>query len=174
MDPKIDLCGEQWCRCCARGRIWVKTCNICVISGLFCVILCVLWQSPLIRVWRQSHKSQIPGKNRFVRRVDETPACAEPMLSAGACSSTNKKVVWAVTSDRSDHCTKTCVQACATRCSSCSSARFISTPYAYPTRLPLAPITRWHGTMNRIGLRLFADPTARTAFGRPTASAICA
>lgn len=89
--PKIDLCGGQWCRCCARGRIWVKTCNICVISGLFCVILCVLWQSPLIRVWRQSHKSQIPGKNRFVRRVDETPACAEPMLSAGACSSKNKK-----------------------------------------------------------------------------------
>ena len=85
-----------------------------------------------------------------------------------------QNVACAATPHRSGHYAETRAQACAARCSSCSSARFISTPYAYPTRLPFAPITRWHGTMNRIGLRLFAEPTARTAFGRPTASAICA
>ena len=50
---------------------------------------------------------------------------------------------------------------------------FISRPPPYPTSFPLAPITRWQGTMMVIGLRLFAIPTARTALGLPMASAIC-
>ena len=48
---------------------------------------------------------------------------------------------------------------------------FLSSPQAYPTNFPPAPITRWHGTIIISGLRLLAIPTAREAFGLPARAA---
>ena len=42
----------------------------------------------------------------------------------------------------------------------------VSLPPAKPVRLPLAPMTRWHGMINGMGLRPLAAPTAREALGR--------
>ena len=45
-------------------------------------------------------------------------------------------------------------------CSSSSSLIFLSSPPAYPVKLPSAPTTRWHGMMIEMGLRPTAPPTA--------------
>lgn len=45
---------------------------------------------------------------------------------------------------------------------------------AYPVNALFLPITLWHGTKIGRSLRLLACPTARTAFGLPTAAAISA
>ena len=37
---------------------------------------------------------------------------------------------------------------------------FLSIPPAYPVRLPLDPITLWHGTIKETGLCATAPPTA--------------
>jgi len=55
--------------------------------------------------------------------------------------------------------------------SSASSHALRDRPPSYPTRLPSAPITRWHGMTIATGLRLLAIPTARAALGFPTAAA---
>lgn len=49
--------------------------------------------------------------------------------------------------------------------------RLRSSPHAYPVREPLAPMTRWQGTMMLIGFFPFAAPTARAAEGRSIHSA---
>ena len=41
-------------------------------------------------------------------------------------------------------------------------------PLPYPVRLPLVPMTRWHGTTMATGFAPLAKPTARTDFGRPS------
>ena len=46
-----------------------------------------------------------------------------------------------------------------------------SRPPAYPTRLPVEPTIRWHGTTIGTGFRLRAPPTARAAFGFPMRAA---
>ncbi len=48
-----------------------------------------------------------------------------------------------------------------------SSQRLRSRPPPYPVSEPSAPITRWQGTTIEIGLRPFANPTAREALGLP-------
>ena len=45
-------------------------------------------------------------------------------------------------------------------CSSFSSLIFLSSPPAYPVKLPSAPTTRWHGMIIEMGLRPTAPPTA--------------
>src|SRR5690606_27324284 len=56
--------------------------------------------------------------------------------------------------------------------SSSSSVCLIGSPPPYPVNVPLLPMIRWQGITIGIGLRPFASPTARTAFGWPTARAI--
>lgn len=56
--------------------------------------------------------------------------------------------------------------------SNSSRARFRLIPPPYPVSFPLAPITRWHGTMMAMGLWPLANPTARAAPGAPIWSAI--
>lgn len=52
-------------------------------------------------------------------------------------------------------------------------AIFFSIPQWYPPSDPSDDTTRWQGIMIAIGFAPIADQTARTAFGRPIASAIC-
>ncbi len=50
------------------------------------------------------------------------------------------------------------------------SHTFRSSPPPYPVSVPLAPMTRWQGTITAIGLRPLASPTARDAPGLPSLS----